>query len=172
MDALLAIASKRELRDDYLPDPVPGEVVTRILEAARIAGTSRNRQPLRFVVVQNRGLLDELAATVARATNLQGAPLFVAIAARGEGRLAFDGGRAAQNMMLAAWAEGIGSCPNAFVDPQRAANLLGLHPDQELLIGLTFGVPARKRPPERRTREEWLARADRLPLEELVQAWL
>jgi hypothetical protein len=34
---------------------------------------------------------------------------------------------------------------------------------------LTFGYPARPRDPERRSPEEWLARADRKPLDEVVE---
>ncbi len=171
MDAYLAIASRRETRD-YLTDEVPRDVIDRILEAGRVAGSGRNRQARRFVVVRSRELLDALATTVSRASNVLGTPLLIAIAVQGEGMTAFDGGRAAQNMMLAAWAEGVGSCPNGFLDKPRAAELLGLAPEQEPLIGLTMGYPSRPRDPERRTAEEWLARANRLLLDELVQARL
>ncbi|MGO9888161.1 MAG: nitroreductase family protein [Solirubrobacteraceae bacterium] len=43
------MASKREVRG-YSDRPVPDAVVRRILEAGRIAGSSRNRQPWRFLV--------------------------------------------------------------------------------------------------------------------------
>jgi nitroreductase len=171
MDAQLAIASRREVRD-YLPDAVPEDVIRRILDAGRITGSGRNRQPWRFVVVQDRALLDELAQTMSRPSNAEGAPLVIVIAVGGEGMTAFDGGRAAQDMMLAAWNEGIGSCPNGILDKPRASGLLGLDAGREPLIALTLGYPARKRRPERRTPEEWIARADRLPLDELVLAWL
>ena len=171
MDTLLAIASRREVRD-YRPDPLPDELVVRLLEAGRIAGSSRNRQPVRFVVVRTRALLDELAGTVSRATNVLGAPLMIALSVQGEGNVSFDAGRTAQNMMLAAWNEGVGSCPNGFIDKPRAAELLGLGPGQSPVIGLTFGYPARLRRPERHAATEWLRRADRLPLDDLVLGWL
>jgi nitroreductase len=171
MDAYLAIASRRETRD-YAERPLPDVALERILQAGRIAGSGRNRQPWRFVVVSSRERLDALAETVSRADNVRRAPLAVAIAVRGPGMTAFDGGRAAQNMLLAAWNEGIGGCPNGFVDKGRAAELLELAPDQEPLVLLTFGYPARPRDPASRTSEEWLACARRLPLEELVQARL
>ena len=165
------IASKRETRD-YRPDGLPEDVVRRILEAGRISGTAANRQPFRFVVVRTRELLDRLAATIWAPGNLAGTPLFVAIVAGDERRVAFDGGRVAQNMMLAAWNDGVGSCPNGFRDEEAARGLLGVGADQELVVGITFGYPARRRRPEARPAEEWLARAKRLPLDELVQAWL
>jgi nitroreductase len=170
-DAFLVIASRRETRS-YRPDPLPADVVRRILEAGRIAGSGANRQPWRFVVVRRRELLDQLAETIWAPWNLADTPLFVGVLLVGEYRSAFDGGRAAQNMMLAAWNDGVGSCPNGFRDEPRARVLLGVRDDQELLIGIGFGYPARRRRPERRGADEWLARAKRRPLEELVQAWL
>jgi nitroreductase len=171
MDTFLAVATRRETRA-YRPDPVPDEVVTRILEAGRITGSAANRQPWRFVVVRSRLLLDRLAATIYAPWNLAGTPLFVALLV-GDSRLgSFDGGRAAQSMMLAAWNDGVGSCPNGFRDEETARELLAVRPEQRLLIGLSFGYPASPRRPESRPAEEWLARARRLPLDELVQAWL
>jgi nitroreductase len=168
-DAFLVIASRRETRA-YRPDPLPDDVVGRILEAGRISGSGANRQPWRFMVVRSRELLDRLAPSLYAPWNAE-APLFVALLMDGRGS-AFDGGRCAQNMMLAAWNEGVGACPNGFKDEPAARELLGVRPDQDLLVGITFGYPARPRPPERRTAEEWLADARRLPLDELVQAWL
>jgi nitroreductase len=70
-------------------------------------------------------------------------------------------------MMLAAWNEGVASCPNGIRDPAAAAEVLGLE-EGELAIVLTFGYPARPRDPESRTAEEWSARANRKPLSELA----
>jgi nitroreductase len=171
MDAFLAIASRREVRE-LRPDPLPADAVRRILEAGRVSGSSRNHQPWRFVVVRSRELLDRLAGVVRTPGNLATAPLFVAVLVDDHPRAAFDGGRAVQNMLLAAWNDGIGGCPNGFADEDAARSLLGVKAEQRLLVGLSFGNPARSRRPERRPPEEWLARAGRLPLDELVQAWL
>jgi nitroreductase len=171
MDAWLAIASRREVRD-YRPDALPDDVVRRILEAGRISGSSKNHQPWRFVVVRSRELLDRLAGVVRTPGNLATAPLFVAVLADDHARAHFDCGRAVQNMLLAAWNDGVGSCPNGFADEDAARELLGVRPDQQLVAGLSFGYPARSRRPERRTPEAWAARANRAPLDELVQAWL
>jgi nitroreductase len=169
-DAFLVIVSRRETRA-YRPDPLPDEVVRRILEAGRISGSGANRQPWRFVVVRARALLDRLAPTLYAPGNAR-APLLVAVLLEGQRRSPFDGGRAAQNMMLAAWNDGVGACPNGFADEQAARDLLGVRADQELLVAVTFGYPVSRRRPESRSADEWLARARRLPLDELVQAWL
>src|SRR3954468_12601612 len=105
MDAYLAIVSRREVRE-YDGRELPEESVRRILEAGRLAGSSRNRQQRRFVVLQDRVAIAE---TVFNADNILGAALLVAIVTAGKGPLGLDAGRAAQNMMLAAHAEGIGS---------------------------------------------------------------
>jgi len=63
VDAFLAVASKREVRG-YSDRPVPDAAVRRILEAGRIAGSSRNRQPWRFLVVGDQGVRERVAEAV------------------------------------------------------------------------------------------------------------
>jgi nitroreductase len=163
-DTYLAIASRRETRD-YSARPIPDDVVERILDAGRLAGSAKNRQPWRFLVVEDATARARLADAVFAPANVQGAQLIVAIV----GRSSLDTGRCAQNMLLAAWNAGVGSCPNGQRDPDAARAALGLGDDEELATVLTFGYPARERDPERRTAEEWSARADRKPLDELVE---
>ena len=100
--------------------------------------------------------------------NFPGARLIVAILVSGKGPTSFDAGRAAQNMLLAAWDQGVGGCPNGMPDRDAAGEILGAREGESPAIVLTFGYPARKRDPSRRSPEEWSARANRRPLEELV----
>ena len=92
----------------------------------------------------------------------------IAIVLSGKGPVAFDAGRAAQNMMLAAWNEGVVSRPNGIANPESLAEPLGLTADEQVRIVLSFGYPARARPGGAPT-EEWIGRADRRPLEELAR---
>ena len=115
MDTYLAIASKRDVRA-YAETPIPDDVVHRILDAGRLAGSSRNRQERELVVVSDR---EALAAAVFAPENVLGAALVVAIAGSAGG---FDMGRAAQNMMLAAWNDGVVSCPSGQRDPDAVAD--------------------------------------------------
>jgi nitroreductase len=164
MDTFLAIASRRETRD-YSDRPIQDEVIRRILDAGRLAGSAKNRQPWRFLLVEDEAARARLAEAVFEPGNVQGAQLIVAIV----GRMSFDTGRCAQNMLLAAWNAGVGSCPNGQRDPEAARAALGLGDDEELATVLTFGYPARERDPERRSPEEWSARANRKPLDDLVE---
>ena len=169
MDTSLAIASKREVRR-YDDRALPDDAVRRILDAGRVAGSSQNRQNRRFVAVrEDRGLLERLAATVFVPDNVAGSALAVAIVIRGKGPTAFDAGRAAQNMMLAAWGDGIGSCPNGIADPEALAAVLGHDDDEQVVTVLSFGYPARPADPERRTPDEWVERADRLAFDDVVE---
>lgn len=168
MDTLLAIASRRDQRQ-YRPDPLPGTAVTRILDAGRLAGSGGNRQPWRFVIPERRSRVEALAELVYEPTNLLGAGLVVAIVVSGKGPVSFDAGRAAQNMLLAAWNEGLASCPNGFADREAAHAALALAEDETPVIALTFGLPQRPRDPEARTTAEWSARANRRPLADVVR---
>ncbi len=125
-----------------------------------------NRQPWRFVAIRDRDLRERVAEVVYAPDNVRGAALAVAIVVRGDP--AFDAGRAAQNMMLAAWNAGVTSCPNGFRDADRAAEVLGVGDDERVINLLSFGYPATPRDPESRPVEEWLARAKRRPFDEVV----
>jgi nitroreductase len=168
VDTFLAVASRREVRD-YAGRPIPEDAALRILEAGRISGSSRNSQPWRFVVVESPSLKERLAGAVYASGNVRGAALVVVIALRGRGPTAFDAGRTAQNMMLTAWNEHIGSCPNGMPDPDAVAQLLDLEEGERPTIVLTFGYPARTREPDRRTALEWIERADRKPFDDVVE---
>ena len=159
VETWLAIASKRDVRD-YAPTPVPPDVERRILDAGRLSGSSRNTQRWEFVVVETAK--QELAEAVYAPHNVATARLVVAIVGDAGG---FDVGRASQNMMLAAWNDGVAACPNGIRDAETAARICG----GEVKMILSFGYPARPREVGARSAEEWSARARRAPLDELVR---
>ena len=167
MDVPLAVTSRREVRE-YSDRGISDDAVLRILDAGRVSGSSKNRQPWRFLVVENPDLRDRVAESVYAPGNVEGAALVIAIAVRGKGPTAFDAGRAAQNMMLVAWNDGIGSCPNGIADAEAIERALTLAEDEHTVTVLTFGYPSRPRDPERHSPAEWIARADRKPLDEIV----
>ena len=152
------IRTKRDTRA-YAEQPIPEETLQRILQAGRMAGSSKNSQPVRFVVLRERARKEELAACGDFATHLPSAPVVVAVVLLPGGG-PFDAGRAAQNMMIAAWAEGITSCPTSMHRPECAAEVLGLPAEHRVAIVLPFGYPAESAP-DRPSRA-------RLPLSEYV----
>jgi len=162
VDTYLAIVSKRDNRH-YTSKPIPDDVVERILNAGRVTGSASNKQPWRFLVVEDAERRKRLADAVYEPDNVRGAALVVAIA----GERPMDIGRCAQNMMLAAWADGVASCPNGVKDKEWAAEVLGL--EEAPVTVLSFGHPARQPAADSRTAEEWSARADRKPLGEIVE---
>lgn len=167
MDVHLAVASKRDSRS-YSGADVPDETVHRILDAGRLVGSARNRQPVRFIVVEGEAL-PAVSDTVYRAGNVLDAGLVVVVVVSPGGNLVdFDAGRAAQNMMLAGWADGVASCPNGVADPDALARALGIEPPERAVVVVSFGPPRTPRDPERRTAGEWSARANREPLDAVV----
>jgi nitroreductase len=167
MDVFLAVTSRREVRE-YSNRAIPDDAARRILEAGRISGSSKNRQPWRFLVLEDPQLRERIAESVYAPGNVRGAALVIAVAVSGKGPTSFDAGRAAQNMMLTAWNDGIGACPNGIADAEAIERELGLAESEHPVTVLTFGYPARPRDPERHTPEEWIARADRKPFDEVV----
>ena len=168
MDAYLAIASRRDARR-YRSDPLPEAIVTQILDAGRLSGSAGNRQPWTFVIPSAPERLDRISETVFEPGNIHAAALVVAVVVSGKGPVRFDAGRAAQNMLLAAWNAGVSSCPNGLSDSARLHEVLELAEDEEVAIVLSFGLPERERDIEARSAEEWSARANRKPLDEVVR---
>ncbi|MGE5596528.1 MAG: nitroreductase family protein [Hyphomicrobiales bacterium] len=160
MDAYQAIIKKRDRRN-FLDRPIPEDVLHRILQAGRMAGSSKNAQPNRFVVVRDRAKIEAIAALSPLAKWLGTSAMIVVFVQEGREH-PFDAGRAAQNMMLAAFADGVGSCP-AHVSETELARLFGIPEGLHInrVIGFGYVDPARDAPPPSVARK-------RLPLEEIV----
>jgi nitroreductase len=159
MDAYRAVVDKRDQRG-FLPTALPDEALRRILQAARMTGSSKNEEPNRLVVVRDRARITALAALNPFAKFLVYAPVLIVIAQTQKHE--FDAGRCAQNMMVAAWNDGIGSCPTHLPEAE-VARLLGIPNGMVInrVIGFGYIDPARAAAPRSVARK-------RKPLEELV----
>ena len=154
------IISKRDTRA-FTDQPIAEDAVRRIVQAGRMAGSSKNVQPCRFIIIDDA----QQKAAIAKCGDFAGwipsAPLLVAVALTETGtRNEFDAGRAAQNMMVAAWAEEIGSCPVSMHHVDCARDTLGLPEAWRVCIVVAFGY--RVGPPKS------VPQAARLPWDEYV----
>jgi nitroreductase len=145
METWQAINSVRVVRK-FTDQPLTDTELERILNAGRRAGSSKNEQRWTFVVVRDRDRLRELANVGRYAGHLAGASVAVALvtpdAAGGRNNsVMWDLGRAAQNMVLAAWELGIGSVPATVYDHPLAARILSLPSDRRCDFLLSFGHP-------------------------------
>jgi nitroreductase len=143
METWKAINSVRVVRE-FAERPLAPDHLERILNAGRRAGSSKNQQRWAFIVVRDRDHLRELASVGRFAGHLAGAAVAIALVSPDEkgATLPWDLGRAAQNMVLAAWELGIGSVPATVHHHEVAARLLGLPDGQRCDFLLSFGYPA------------------------------
>lgn len=146
MDAWRDINTVRVVRE-FTDRPLAPEHLARILNAGRRTGSSRNEQRWAFIVISDRAHLRELAKVGAYAGHLARAAAAVALVtpdATGmkDRSIMWDLGRAAQNMVVAAWELGIGSVPATVFNHELASRELGLPDDQRCDFLLSFGYPA------------------------------
>jgi nitroreductase len=163
MDVTQAIREKRAIRV-FRPEPLPEDILRRILAAGRRAQSAKNTQPWHFIAVTEKPTLAALAKTGTYAGHLAGAALGVVIATPDPAQkwsIAFDAGQAAAYMQLAAWALGVGSCLASIYEPEAARALLGVPPEWDIHIAISFGFfdlagqpPSGVRTPGRRPMED------------------
>jgi len=155
------IVGLRAIRQ-YRDEPVTEEDLTAILEAARWTGSSKNRQDWAFIVVDDPEQQDRLAAAGSYTTPVRDAPVTVALVDQSKGYDEFDIGRAAQNVMLAAQAVGVASCPVTLHREDAAAEVLGLPVGFRCRYAVALGYPADDALP--------MSWGGRKPLDELTHA--
>ena len=161
MDLYQGTIGKRDRRT-FLPEALPDETLRRILQAGRMTPSSKNAEPNRFVVVTSDAGKAAVATLSAMAKWLADAAAIVILVQTQKHE--FDAGRCAQNMMLAAYNDGVGSCP-AHLPESALGELLGIPAELTInrVIGFGYINPDRAGAPPAVARK-------RLPLEELVHS--
>ena len=135
MEAMDAILTRRSIRR-YTEQPVPDDAVDELLKAAMSAPSAGNQQPWQFVVIRERGLLDEIPKYHPYSAMLKQASLAILICGdlkseKHKGYWVQDCSAATQNLLVAAQAKGLG------------AVWLGVYPREDRVAGIrkVLGLP-------------------------------
>lgn len=152
MDFYEVVRRRLSIRS-YRPDPVPEEVLNRILEAARLAPSAKNLQPWKFIVVKDQTIRNQLVPACRNQQFIAEAPLVICGCAlekqawQGMGgywsAAAVDVTIALEHIMLAATAEGLGTCwIGAFLE-EEVKKILSIPADVKPIALTPLGYPAR-----------------------------
>jgi nitroreductase len=141
MDTFDTIRTALAVRQ-YQEKPIPPQVVRRIVEAAWQTGSSMNRQPWHFIVVQKKETLQKLGELAATGPYIAQAAMAVVVAVTPSGSALSDASRAIQSMIIAAWAEGVGSNWVGSPGMDRVKSLMGIPESLDIVAIVPFGYPA------------------------------
>jgi nitroreductase len=141
---LRALRRTRQIRQ-FTDEPVTETDLTAILEVARWTGSSSNRQPWTFIVIGDRADREHLAVLAPYARHVAKSAVAIAIAMNGENPEwdAYDEGRVAERILIAAGALGLGAGIGWADEPERAGvgALLGLTAPQFVRTIISLGHP-------------------------------
>jgi len=153
MSLLDLILSRRSIRS-YENKDISEEILQQILEAGRQAPSAANRQPIRFVVVKDHDILKNLCDNLINRF-VKYAPVAIVGCADIKSLLTgkwavVDTTIAMQNMVIAAWTLGVGSCWIGACKEEKVKELLKI-PDKWKVVALvTLGYPAEQPKPRKK----------------------
>lgn len=178
MSSVVPELSGRRAKRGLSDRPLDASAVRRIFEAAGLAPSFANKQPWRFVAVQEQPLLDNLRGTLTEGNYwAKKAPLLVAAWTHPDydGKLPdgreyslFDLGQSVMALQLQAQAEGLVTHPMAGFDAVKAAAILGLPAGAQLAVLITVSLPAGDEGLSDKHKELEHSSRTRLPLSEIV----
>jgi nitroreductase len=145
MDTFQAIQTRKSIRA-YQDKPVPRDTLERVLEAGRLAPSARNTEPWHFIAVTNPEKRKALSKGM-YAKFVAGAPLVIVVCGDKKASsdwYAVDASLAAENMVLAAVNEGLGTCFVGSFDEADVKAVLKVPDNFEVLVMITVGYPQEK----------------------------
>jgi nitroreductase len=155
MKAYDLIISRRTIRQ-FKPQPISRDILTKIVNAGRLAPSAANLQPLEFVVVDEESLEKEIFSCLKWAAYItpRGNPkpgnepqayiITLANSQIREKMYEYDVGAAIENMILTALEDGIASCWLISVDKARVAELCNIPEHYKVDSVLALGYPAQE----------------------------
>ena len=152
MNTFRCIRTRREVRD-YLDKPIPEHTLQKILEAGRLAPSSKNSQPWHFIVIRDKETLRKLSELTPTGPHIAKAPLAIAVLMDCAKLPEVDGARAIQNMVLAAWDEGVGACWITNFYDDGVKDLLAAPQRMKLVSVIPFGYPTEPRTKRKKNRK-------------------
>jgi nitroreductase len=145
---LQAIRERRSIRK-YTGENIPDTVIEKILDAGRWAPSGLNNQPWRFAVVRNRGIREEMSRLTCYRGIVVECDLCVAVlynhnAGYDRDKDLMGIGACVQNMLLAAYSQGVGAVwLGEILKRKKDVNvLLGIDEENELMAVLAMGFSA------------------------------
>ena len=136
-DAIRTALAVRRFKDTPIPEPI----VRQIVEAGRLTASGGNSQPWHFIVVRDKETLRQLGQLARTGPYIPQAPLAIVVATDRSPLADSDGSRAIQDMILAAWSQGVGSNWVGFNNLPQVNPLLGIPQDVSILAIVPFGYP-------------------------------
>jgi nitroreductase len=155
METLQTIFERRSIRR-YKTDAIPDDELKQILEAGHQAPSAANRQPWHFVVIRNAEQKQRVAAACNNQMWMAEADCIlvaVGLPQVTEKWYKVDVAIALENMVIAAYSLGYGTCWIGAFDPEKVALLCGLPRDAEVVACTPLGVPDVS--PPARDRKPW-----------------
>ena len=152
MSIIKVIRERRSVRE-FLEKDVPDELIMKVLDAARWAPSSKNTQPWEFIIIRDQETKKKLAKLAKFGWFIADAPVVIAIVTDPRKSYAhiIDGSCAVQNLMLAAWELGLGTCWIGTMDREKAKELLNIPEELHLLTVIPLGFPEKiSKPPPRK----------------------
>ena len=151
MDALECIMTRRSIRR-FKQDPIPHETLEKLVNAGRLAASAANLQPWSFVVVETPELMEEIFPTLgwlkgAGGPSHETAPVACIVILGNPSIFKLyegDCGAAAQNIILAAWALGLGSCWIGAVKKPELSKVIPVPEEFKIYACIALGVPGEK----------------------------
>ncbi|MCS7258694.1 MAG: nitroreductase family protein [candidate division WOR-3 bacterium] len=145
------VVKKRRSIRAYKPDPIPEEILLRILETARLAPSAKNIQPWKFIVVKDRVVKEKLVTACRNQTFIGEAPVVICAVALKNiafGRMGgywnsypVDVAIALEHIVLAATNEGLGTCWIGAYDENAVKELLKIPEDVQVIALTPLGYP-------------------------------
>ncbi|HEY9206633.1 MAG TPA: nitroreductase family protein [Candidatus Methanoperedens sp.] len=156
MDIFNTIRNRRSVRQ-FKSEHIPEESLRKILDAARWAPSPFNTQPWEFIIIKNKDTLKSISRVARYSGYLESAPMAIAVVVppinkkfswiESIGEPGFAAAMAVQNMMLAAWDMGIGTCWVS-IERDKVREILKVPDTHFVLTVIPIGYPE-KTPSER-----------------------